>query len=123
MNNTNFPQDLIKNEFKVAFLRKLSDKDVFEICSFAYDEEHKLNMNINFMDPLKGYDLKEITIAKDHEIILLLREKQFGKLGNDKPHCLLASLNSNNLRKGAKLTFQESGQMKDDLQVRDFFSL
>ena len=74
-------------------------------------------MTINFIDPIKGYDLKEITIAKDHEMILLIREKQYGKISSEKPHCLLTSLNLSKLKQGMLQCFQESALLKDDLQV------
>ena len=78
-------------------------------------------MTINFVDPIKGYDLKEITIAKDHEMILLLREKQYGKTSSDKAHCLLTSLDLTNLKQGMLQCFQESALLKDDLQVKKLF--
>jgi len=107
---------LIKNEFKVAFYRKLSDKDVFEICHFLYDENQKLTMTSNFLEPIKGYELKEISIAKDQEIIVLLRDKLFMKSA-EKSHCLLTSLDLSDLKKSVSIPFQESLFLKDDIQV------
>lgn len=104
----------------MVFLRKLPEKEVLELCNFFYDESQKLSLTINFIDPVKNYDLKEITIAKESEIIVLLKEKQYGKISNEKPHCLLASLNLSNLKQGFFQAFQESVLLKDDLQVKTY---
>lgn len=110
---------MIKNEFKLAFFRKMSEQNLFQICNFYYDESLKLNMKSNFIELPKSYDLKEISIAKDQEIIVLLQEKHFMK-SNEKAHCLLGSLNLSQIKKGFEIPLSEGQTLKDDMQVNFF---
>ena len=73
-------------------------------------------MTSNFLEPPKGYDIKEISIAKDHEIIVLLRDKQCGK-SIDKSHYILGSVDLSNIKQGICIPFQDNAALKDDIQV------
>lgn len=89
---------------------------MFQISRFSFDESQKIHMWTNFIDIPKGLELKEISIAKEHEFVALFRERVIGK-SNEKGYCYLNLLDLDDLKNEIPLVFNDSLSLRDETQV------
>lgn len=79
-------------------------------------------MKANFVDIPRGFELKEISIAKDHEFVLLFKEKLLGKI-NEKGYSMLNLLDLSELKQEKVINLGEGINLRDDTQVFFLFFL